>query len=118
MLREIKTKTRHYFVDKQNRKQGEFKSYFNNGQLWEHAFLRNGIIHGEYKKYYYDGQLCEHFFCQNGYFHGEYKEYHKNGYLKHSTFFYQDIDLKVNPNTLTDQDKVYIMMSGRLPPRD
>jgi antitoxin component YwqK of YwqJK toxin-antitoxin module len=54
----------------------------------------------------------------HGMIHGEYTEYYENGNIKEFTIFYQGKDLKVNPATLTEKDKTYIMLSGRLPPRD
>ena len=68
--------------------------------------------------YHKNGQLWVHTSYQNGKLHGEYKTYHNNGNISHATFYYQNNDLHVNPDTLTEKDKVYIMMSGRLPPRD
>ncbi len=118
MLTEIKTDTRHYFIDEQNRKQGEYKSYYDDGQLWGHAFYLNDKRHGEYKYYRSNGQLFEQSFYINGKHHGEYKSYHWNGKLNHATFYYQGTDLNVNPNTLTEKDKTYIMLSGRLPSKE
>ena len=117
MLKEIKTNSQHYSVDENGLKQGEYK-YFHNGQLWEHSFYLNDNLHGDYKVYHKNGQLWVHSFYQNGKLHGEYKTYHINGKLDYATFFYQDIDLDVNPDSLTEQDKTYILLSGRLPPRD
>ncbi len=116
MLKEIKTKTQHYFVDEQNRIQGEYRDYHENGQLWEHSFRLNDIRHGEYKEYRENGRLWSCSFFQNGNLHGEYKEYRENGIIDYATLFYQGNDLEVDPNTLTEQDKAYIMLSGRLPP--
>jgi antitoxin component YwqK of YwqJK toxin-antitoxin module len=118
MLKEIKTKTYHYFVDEDNRIQGEYKDYHENGQLWVHSFYINGNRHGEYKSFYGNGRKFEHIFFQNGNIHGEYKAYHDNGIILRETFFYQGKDLNVDPDTLTEKDKIYIMMSGRLPPRE
>ncbi len=117
MLTEIKTKTEHYFVDENNLKQGEYKTYHDNGQLYIHTFYINSIPHGEFKSYYHTGNLWAHTFYQNGKHHGESKVYYDNDQLRYVTFFYQGNDLKVDPATLTEKDKVYIMMSGRLPPR-
>jgi antitoxin component YwqK of YwqJK toxin-antitoxin module len=138
MLREIKTNTHHYFVDENNLKQGEykfyhengqlsihtfyqngkchgeFKSYYGNGQLWEHAFYLNNNLHGEYKRYHKNG-LYIHTFYLNGKLHGEYESYHDNGVIEYATFYCQGKNLEVNSNSLTEKDKVYIMMSGRLP---
>jgi antitoxin component YwqK of YwqJK toxin-antitoxin module len=142
MLKEIKTKTKHYFVDENGNRQGEykrffhigqlytrsfyqddqlhgeFKSYHNNGQLWVHSFYQDDTRHGEYKSYHDNGQLSLHAFYQNGTFHGERKNYHDDGTICAATFYHQGNDLRVNPDTLTDQDKTYILLSGRLPPRD
>ena len=118
MLKEIKTKRYHYFIDENGLKQGEYKDYHDNGQLWEHTFFQNDKRHGEYKDYHYNGQLWEHSFYQNGKLHGEHKSYRINGQLKYASFFYQDKDLNVNPDTLTEKDKTYILLSGRLPPRE
>ena len=118
MIKEIKTKNQHYFVDEHNIIQGEYKSFQHNGKLMEHYFFINDKRHGEYKSYYGNGQLFVHTFYQNGKKHGEYKQYRRNGELSYTTFFYQGGDLHVDPNSLTEKDKVYIMMSGRLPPRD
>jgi antitoxin component YwqK of YwqJK toxin-antitoxin module len=142
MLKEIKTNTQHYFVDENGDLQGEYKSYYDNDQLWEHAFFQNGKHHGEYKRYHDNGQLWVHSFYLNGKlhgefklyhdngqmyqhalyqndkFHGEFKRYHDDGKLDYATFFYQGNNINVNPDSLTEQDKTYIMLSGRLPPRD
>ncbi len=118
MLKEIKSDTIHFFVDENNLIQGEYKRYHENGQLYIHTFFQNGNRHGEYKSFYGNGRKFEHIFFQNGNIHGEYKAYHDNGIILRETFFYQGKDLNVDPDTLTEKDKIYIMMSGRLPPRE
>ena len=142
MLKEIKTETEHFFIDKNRLKQGEYRDYHFNGQLWEHSFylnnkrhgeckmysikaklyrhmfFENGKRHGETKKYHDNGQLCEYAIYKNGIRHGVYERYYSNGELNYATFFFQGNDLNVNPDTLTERDKAYIMLSGRLPPRD
>ena len=117
MLKEIKIKSHHYFIDENGHIHGEYKSYYDNDQLWEHSFYLNNKRHGEYKYYHENGQLWEHSFYQNGKLHGEYKIYCDNGKLDYTTFYCQGNDLKVDPDTLTEQDKTYIMLSGRLPLR-
>ncbi len=97
---------------------GESKSYHENGHLYIHSFYIHGRCEGETKIYYDNDKLNEHYFYQNDMRHGEYRRYRKNGQLNHATYFYQGTDLKVDPATLTEKDILYIMMSGRLPPRD
>ena len=142
MLKEIKNKREHYFVDENDKTQGdykafhtndqlcvhtfylndkrhgEYKSYYRNGQLREHSFYLNDKRHGEYKSYHRSSQLWEHSSYQNGKRHGEYKRYNYNGTLCRTTFCYQGIDFNVDLNSLTEKDKTYILLSGRLPPRD
>ena len=118
MLREIKTRTYHYFIDENNHAQGEYTEYHINGRLYLNTFYVNNNLHGEYKSYHDNGQLWEHTFYHYGKRHGEYKRYYDNGALAPSTFYCQGINLKVDPDTLSEKDKMYIMMSGRLPPRD
>ncbi len=118
MLTETITKFDHFFTDENDLKQGEYKGYYNSGVLYEHAFYLNDKLHGEYKRYHANGQLWEHAFYLNDKLHGEYKRYHANGHLYYSSFFYQGNDFHVNPDTLTKHDKTYILLSGRLPPRD
>ena len=45
---------------------GEFKWYYDNGQLRKHCFYKNGKVEGEYKLYYENGQLWEHCFYKDG----------------------------------------------------
>ena len=107
-----------FFVDENGLIQGEYKDFHLNGQIWEHSFYQNGKRHGEYKEYYRNGLIYSKSFYQNGKRHGEYKSYHNDGKLGYATFFYQNTNLHVNPDTLSERDKTYILLSGRLPPRD
>jgi hypothetical protein len=47
--------------------------------------------------------------------HGEYIMYFDGKVVK--TLYHYGEDLEVDPDTLTEQDRLYIMMSGRIPPR-
>ncbi len=118
MLKEIKTETEHFFIDKNRLKQGEYRDYHFNGQLWEHSFYLNNKRHGDYKVYHKNGQLWVHSFYQNDKRHGDFRRYNEDSELEYATFYYQNKNLNVNPDALTERDKTYIMLSGRLPPRD
>ena len=66
----------------------EHKTYFPNGQLKVHSFLKDGKFHGEYKSYYPDGHLAKHNFYKDSGIHGEHRSYgYKNGQL-HEHLFY------------------------------
>ncbi len=142
MLQEIKTAIEHFLIDEYGSIHGEYKRFFLNGRLSVHTFYQNGIrsgvfttyhqngqkcicsmysnnnIEGVYNKYYENGQLSEHSNFKNGRLHGECRTYDEDGLVNYATFYFQGKDLKVNPDSLSEKDKVYIMMSGRLPPRD
>ncbi len=47
--------------------EGEYKSWYENGQLWEHCFFnKNGNMEGEYKSWYKNGKLYRHYLYKNG----------------------------------------------------
>jgi antitoxin component YwqK of YwqJK toxin-antitoxin module len=66
MLTETKTDMFHYFIDDEERYQGEYKDWHDNGQLCEHCFYVNDELHGEYKWLNDDGTLEWHQFWNNG----------------------------------------------------
>ncbi len=76
------------------------------------------IRHGEYKDFHTNGQLWEHMWFKNGIRHGEYYKYLFNGDVNKATLYYAGVDLNIDPRGLSEKDKLYVMMSGRLPPRD
>jgi antitoxin component YwqK of YwqJK toxin-antitoxin module len=88
-LKEIKTKTKHYFEDEFGNKQGEFKSWYSNGQLDIHCFYVDGNRHGEYKSWYSNGQQWAHCYYVDGNIHGECKEWYSNGQLRWH-YYYED----------------------------
>lgn len=60
MLHEIKTNNRHYFVDGENNRQGEYKTYLKNGALSTHCLFKDEMYHGEYRGYFACGRLGMH----------------------------------------------------------
>jgi antitoxin component YwqK of YwqJK toxin-antitoxin module len=87
-LKEIKTETEHYFEDEFGNKQGEYKRWYSDGQIWVHCYYVDGNSHGEYKEWWYDnGQLFQHCFYVDDNLHGEFKRWHLNGQLSRHCFF-------------------------------
>lgn len=72
MLTEIRNKRQHYFVDENNMRQGEYKEWYDNGQMSRHCFYVNGKLHGEYKSWHNNGHMFEHCIYVNGELHGEF----------------------------------------------
>ena len=60
---------------------GECKSWYDYGQLGKQCTYVNGEKNGEYKSWYYNGQLWEECTYVNGKFDGEYKRWYYNGQL-------------------------------------
>ena len=54
-----KTKVRVEYFKMNGKKEGIYKSYWNNGQLWEEVNYIDGKMNGIYKRYHYNGQLWE-----------------------------------------------------------
>jgi hypothetical protein len=67
MLIEIKTDSVHYFVDNEDRRQGEYKEWrYDDGRLRYHCFCVDGKLHGESKSWYVNGKLYDHCFYVGG----------------------------------------------------
>mmetsp|Transcript_29795 Transcript_29795/g.33229 ORF Transcript_29795/g.33229 Transcript_29795/m.33229 type:complete len:123 (-) Transcript_29795:24-392(-) len=70
------TTTRTYIDSKQ---EGEYKQWYENGQLKEYCHYVNGIREGEYKCWYDNGQLETQSNYVNGLSEGEFMSWRKNG---------------------------------------
>jgi antitoxin component YwqK of YwqJK toxin-antitoxin module len=78
-LTEHKSETELYFVDESGKKQGEYKEWYDNGQLATHCYYVDGKLHGEYKEWYSNGQTWVHCYYADGNRHGESKSWYSNG---------------------------------------
>ena len=52
--------------DHYHTRDGEYKGWYENGQLGVHSYYKEGMIHGEYKVWDSDGQLESHGFANRG----------------------------------------------------
>ena len=68
---------------------GEYKKWWDNGQLEVHCWFKDGYLDGEYKSWYKNGQLESHRWYKDGWHNGEYKSWYKNGQLE-SHGWYKD----------------------------
>jgi antitoxin component YwqK of YwqJK toxin-antitoxin module len=76
------TKLKEEYFEVNGKKEGMYKSYYFNGQLWIICNYIDGKINGEYKSYFDNGQLgiiCNYI---DGKINGEYKIYNMNGEFK------------------------------------
>jgi len=70
--------------------EGEFKEWYDNGQLRELSFYKIGLLDDEYKAWHNNGQLHLHCFFKNDELEGEYKIWHGNGLLEAHQFYIND----------------------------
>lgn len=66
-----------FYLD--DKRHGEYTSFFNNGQINVRAFYKGGNLDGEYKSHFENGQLKTHAFYQNGKLHGPYRSFNNKG---------------------------------------
>ena len=89
--------------------EGEYKEWWESGQLWEHCFYKHDNEIGEYKRWYENGQLSLHCFyrgIKNQYyiityqgeddkrFKGKYKKWSRSGKLREHIIFNNDGSIK------------------------
>jgi antitoxin component YwqK of YwqJK toxin-antitoxin module len=64
------------------KKEGEYKSYYENGRPDMVRNYKNGKVEGEYKSYYENKQLEIIYNYKDGKLEGKYKMYYDNGQIK------------------------------------
>ena len=75
----------------------------NNCEYWLND---KGQYHGEYKWWYENGQLSEHCFCVNDLLHGEFKWWDRNGQLDDHRFYVNGEEVRdLIKEPVTDEDK-------------
>jgi len=80
-----------YFILPNQWRHGEYKSWYNNGQLLQHYFCKDGKREGAYKNWYsINGQLREYYFYKDGKKEGECKSWHYNAQLRIHCFYKDD----------------------------
>ena len=66
---------------KEEREDGEYKSWDKNAQLMSQCYYKEGNFEGEYKTWFRNGQLCVQCYYKEGKIEGEYKKWYENGQL-------------------------------------
>jgi antitoxin component YwqK of YwqJK toxin-antitoxin module len=74
---------------KDDQLEGEYKRWYENGQLRGLCFYKDGRIEGESKEWYKTGQLWEHCFFKDWKHEGEYNSWYEDG-QSHEHYFYKD----------------------------
>ena len=75
--------------------EGEYKAWWENGQLLNHCFYKNNKKVGEYKVWHSNGQLYKHcFHIDDDTYRGKYKKWDNSGKLKEYKIYNKDGSLK------------------------
>ena len=65
----------------EGKQQGEYKLWYNNGQLSDLCFYRDGKLHGDWKCWHQNGQISDHYIYRNDRPNGEWKSWYDNGQI-------------------------------------
>jgi antitoxin component YwqK of YwqJK toxin-antitoxin module len=87
-------------------KDGEYKGYYKDGNIFIQKSFINGILNGECIKYYPNGKIFIQKSYINGNLNGEYKEYYKNG-EKYEQKYYLDGQLNGTYTTWSSRGLLY-----------
>ena len=85
-MKHIKNKDFDYYKDDNGLYQGEYKSY-HNGKLLVHKYYKDDQLHGIFKSYHNNGKLYNICNFINGKEHGEDKFYNKDGSYDESRYY-------------------------------
>ena len=75
------------YIERYRKKEGEYKTWHPNGQLWVQRYYKEGRLDGESKSWQPNGQLWFQRYYKGGVIEGEYKEWHPNGQIRIQTQF-------------------------------
>ena len=92
-LKHIKTKKEEYYEDEQGRRQGEYKRFYGNGNLWLHSFWKDDKLKGKWQRFYINGNLYAQCFYKEGKLNGKYKRFSENGELKETEYYQNGVDI-------------------------
>ena len=68
--------------------EGEFKLWYENGQLSLQCYYKDGKMEGEYKSWWEEnGQLWRQCYYKDGKKEGEYKQWYENGQLRSQMYY-------------------------------
>ena len=79
---------KHYFLDEDDLLQGEYKTWYENGNSWEICNYKNGKKHGEFKEWDDAGKLVIDCIYKNEILHGKYYINYK--YIEMGNFINND----------------------------
>ncbi len=94
---------------------GTFTARYDSGAIRFTCECTNGIKNGRYNWYYPEGVLGITCNFINGKIHGIYDSYSMDGSHIYSTMYYENLNLDIDPRSISAGLKFHIMMTGRIP---
>lgn len=87
---------------------GEFKSYYPNGNLFERGYYKNGLQDGIITVYYENGKILCSSHAKNGHLSGNVKCYYPNGKLKSESYTENGFTPKTSAKYYYENGKIAI----------
>ena len=75
------------YTDRYGKKEGEYKRWYSNGQLWVQLYYKERKLDGESKWWYDNGQLEFQKYYKEGKRDGEFKDWHENGQIEVQIYY-------------------------------
>ena len=78
---------REEYTERYGKKEGEYKVWYENGQLWAQEYYKEGKMEGEFKVWWCNGQLWAQEYYKEGKLEGEHKRWGMNGELYIKSYY-------------------------------
>jgi len=111
-----------FFLDEFRNLQGEYKEWYENGQMNCHLSYLDNKLNGEQIAWHKNGNLQFHYFVHDFSLHGEYKSWDKDGHLTIHSFYSKGKlitdevkNMVLNTYKLTEEEKMFIKLSFGIP---
>lgn len=91
---------------------------FPNGKRYLEYTVVDGVLSGPYAEYYSNGNIALRCEYENDKIHGVHTLYFMGGGVWRKTWFHHGHNMHIDPTVLTEQDKAYMLLSGRVPKKD
>jgi len=82
-------KAKYYMLD--DKMDGEYKSWHQNGNMSICCFYKKGVLHGDYTDWYQNGQLWEKRFYIDNKLNGQIKVFYEDGQQQYTVYYKDDL---------------------------
>jgi len=89
----IKARNSEYYeID--GKRDGRYRKWFDDGQLFERCYYKNDELDGEYKRWHYNGPLAVHTYYKSNKLDGEYKTWNESRKLLRHYHYKDGVKIK------------------------